>query len=282
MKEIIIPNEIKNNIIKDYIDGNSVLSLSKKYEYSYDKLYSTIVNNGLTIRGNDYNSKKYYVNSNAFDEIDTEEKAYWLGFLYADGCVMDLGNTYKISLALSTKDLDHLKLYHKFLQTNYPIHTYFRKYKENDDRQYSRLAFSDKHMGEQLIKKGVYVRKTEIITFPEFLDNDMIRHFIRGYVDGDGCITYHRHKINKERLVFALKICSTKEMLNSFAKYLPSKNKNKTPKLQKRRKNSVNNYSLEYGGNIQVLNILNYLYKDSTIYLKRKYERYLLLVNLYS
>lgn len=277
MKKNIVPNNIKDKIIQEYINGSSILSLSKKYGYKYDKTYSIIKENNLEIRGNDFNSKKYYNDSHIFDIIDTEEKSYWLGFLYADGCVMQTKSNMRLSLSLNIKDIEHLKKFKLFLNTNAPIHIY----KNNHNNKYCRLQLLDKHLCEQLIRKGVYLRKTEIITFPYFLDESLVRHFIRGYVDGDGCITYFRHNKNKNRIIFALKICSTKEMLESIHKFLPTNKNTDSPTLEKRRKNNVNNYSVSYGGNIQVLNILNYLYNNSNIYLQRKYERYLLLKNYY-
>lgn len=275
MKKIVVPNDIKDKIIEDYIHGDSVLSLSKKYGYKYDKTYSIIKENNLEIRGNDFNSKKYYNDSYIFDKIDTEEKAYWLGFLYADGCIMKNKNNLKLSLALSVEDMGHLNLFKSFLNTNAPIYVY----DGNHNNKYCRLQIFDNHMCEQLINKGVYIKKTEIITFPQFLDESLIRHFIRGYVDGDGCITYYKHNKNQNHLTFALKICSTREMLESIHKFLPTNKSSEYPTLEKRRKNEVNNYSVSYGGNIQTLNILNYLYDNTNIYLQRKYERYLLLKN---
>lgn len=275
--KIFIPSEIESLIVEDYKNGNSVLQISKKYGYKYDKTYSVIKKHNLEIRGNDYNSKIYHVDSHVFDIIDSEEKAYWLGFLYADGCVLNTGSNYKMSLALFDKDINHLMKFKSFLNTNNPI----KIYNGNHNNKYCRISVIDYNICMSLIDKGVYERKTEIIKYPSFLNSELDRHFIRGYVDGDGCITYHKHNINKDRYVFSLKILSTKEMLYEIHKRLPS-NKSNMPILQKRRKNEVNNYSLEYGGNKQTLNILNYLYGESNIYLDRKYERYLLLKSIYS
>lgn len=274
MKKIVVPNEIQQQIIKDYKNGLSVLALSKKYGYKYDKTHSIIKENSLSIRGNNFYSTKYYCDSHIFDVIDTEEKAYWLGFLYADGCIMKIDNNYKLSLAISSNDIKHLEKFKEFLNTNAPIHIYKSS---GFCSKYCRIQLTDKHLCEQLIRKGIYIRKTEILTFPYFLEESLIKHFIRGYVDGDGCITYHINK-NTSRMVFALKICSTKEMLIGIHNYLPRKNK-KDIALEKRVKNNINNYSVSYGGNNQVNNMLNYLYGNANIYLDRKYERYLLLKN---
>nr|DAG90196.1 MAG TPA: endonuclease [Crassvirales sp.] len=52
-------------------------------------------------------------NRDFFSVIDTEEKAYWLGFLYADGFISASGNT--VGLSISLKDIDHLKKYNNAL-----------------------------------------------------------------------------------------------------------------------------------------------------------------------
>jgi len=274
----IIPKDIELQIIEDYKSGCSVLSLSKKYGYKYHSTYSIIKKHNITIRGNDYTAKVFKNDSFVFDCIDTEEKAYWLGFIYADGCIRKSGNNLKLSVALAIQDKRHLEKLQSFLKTDAPV----REYHNKNGRSYCRLSIIDRHMCEQLIQKGVYIRKTEIITFPTFLDETLIRHFIRGYVDGDGSITFHKHNVNSNRLVYSLKITSTKEMLESIHKYLPKNKATDYPTFEKRRKNNVNNYSVSYGGNLQVLKMLDYLYADTTIYLDRKYERYLLLKSYYT
>lgn len=272
-----IPTNVENEIIKSYVDGTSVRALSLQYNYKYDRIYRLIKKANIQIRGNDFNSKKYHNNSHVFDVIDTEEKAYWLGFLYADGCVLGTKNL-RLQLALQISDIEHLKLFQSFMQANNPVCIY----NNNHNNQYCRIIIIDNYLCEQLVQKGCYQNKTGCITYPCGLDEQLHRHFIRGYVDGNGCITYYKVKANPNRLAFALKIDSTKEMLFEFNKLLPTKNNKEIPKLYKRRNNDVNDYSLEYGGNKQVLKLLDYLYDNSSIYLQRKYERYLLLKNMYS
>jgi hypothetical protein len=272
-----IPTNVKEQIINNYIDGTSIRALSIQYNYGYDRVRRLIKKANIEIRGNDFNSKKFKNNSHVFDVIDTEEKAYWLGFLYADGCVMEREN-FRLQLSLSANDIEHLKLFQSFMQTDNPI----RIYDGNHNNQYCRIIIIDNYLCKQLIEKGCFQNKTGKIIYPRFLNESLHKHFIRGYVDGNGCITFHKVKANPNRLAFALKIDSTREMLFEFNKLLPVKNKKEIPKLYKRRDNNVNDYSLEYGGNKQVLQLLDYLYGNSTIYLQRKYERYLLLKNMYS
>ena len=128
------------------------------------------------------------VNEHIFDSIDTEEKAYWLGFMFADGFVLSNDNT--IGLDLAEKDFTHLEKFRLFLNfignlkvtnTNFP----------NVKRV--RLEFSSKYMKQILISYGCIPKKSLTLNFPNiniFNNIELIRHFIRGYVDGDGCLTF--------------------------------------------------------------------------------------------
>jgi intein-encoded DNA endonuclease-like protein len=110
--------------------------------------------------------------------------------------------------------------------------------------------------------------KTFKIKFPDFIENELIRHFIRGYFDGDGCI------YNPEKRDVHISILGNIQFItalqNHFIKIL---NVNEV-KLHQRFKHSEC-YTLSYHGLNLPLKVLNYLYKDSTIYLDRKYKKYL-------
>ena len=276
MKRIMIPKEIENNIIKDYKDGYSILALTKLYPYKYDKIYSVIKNSNIDIRGNNINSLRYYCDSNIFDNIDTEEKAYWLGFIYADGCVTHNGNNLMLSIALCTEDNEHLQKFKKFLKSNSPIKTYGTSY--NKTKKCCKIVIRDSHLCQTLINHGVVINKSNVLKFPDFINKDLISHFIRGYFDGDGCITYHSQNNRKK---YVIKFCLTKEMALGIHKHVPHKSNKEIPTLYKKKNTTSNNYSLEYGGNKQVLNIANYLYYNASVYLDRKFNKYCLLKEMY-
>lgn len=122
-------------------------------------------------------------------------------------------------------------------------------------------------------------QKTSILTFPEISEN-LIPHFIRGYFDGDGCLTCHKFNENSPRLIWVIKFCGTENMLKNIYDNLPRRYNNPI-NLYQRYKRDNNNYCIDIGGNQQVLQILNYLYKDATIYLERKYKKYQELVEQY-
>ena len=79
------------NIISDYNSGISVIKLIKKYHTSYDTIKKIFDENNITIV-NKQNRTKF--NESIFDNIDSEEKAYWLGFIYADGYISSRYNTF--------------------------------------------------------------------------------------------------------------------------------------------------------------------------------------------
>lgn len=276
MARITMSEQDKIDILARYNNGESVLSISKSFPYSYDVIHYFLKKNGIEIRSNKYNSRKYHCNSNIFSEIDTEEKAYWLGFLYADGCIMKSDyNAYIVSLALGLKDREHLRKFQSFLNTNYPIHDYMST--GNTHHPYSRIAIRDNKIALDLINHGVFLRKTEDLKFPLDLPNNLMSHFIRGYFDGDGCLTGHLDK--NKHMRWYLKFCGTMDMMNGIQNHiLHFKLYNKPVALTKRYKNNVNNYNLEIGGNKQVGEILNYIYRDATIYLERKYQKYLTMI----
>ena len=114
-----------------------------------------------------------------FEIIDTEEKAYWLGFLYADGSVSSTDN--RIELGLAEKDLNHIEKFKEFI--GIPNKISYRP----QTKSY-RYSFKSIPCKEDLIKHGCVPKKSLILKFPteEQVPEHLIRHFIRGYFDGDG------------------------------------------------------------------------------------------------
>lgn len=275
-KKVLSDNEVKEIIFKYVEEGKSILQISKEVPYSYDVVRRVLVENGIKIRSNSYNSRKYHCNEHYFDEIDSPEKAYWLGFIYADGYISFPDYSFLLGIGLAKQDEEHLIKFKNAINSNHKINTY--KSHGYANTMYSRITIRSDHMCKQLMQKGVVLHKTNILKFPyNIVPDDLMSHFIRGYFDGDGCLTYHIKK-GTNRTVFSIKIVGTKEVLEGINKYIPI---NKTFNLTKRRKNNTNNYNLEIGGNKQVGVVLDYMYKNSTVHLDRKYEKYLYYKSIY-
>ena len=262
--------ETEKEILNKYKNGLSFRQLSVKYECSLPTIRRMLKINGIII--NSIPNKKYEVNENYFENIDTEEKAYWLGFLYVDGYVrMIHGRSGQLKLKLHQKDKRHIELFRKCLNSTHPIKDGLEILKKNNREYkcyYSVLNIYSTKMVKDLFNNGCMNNKTFKLKFPEWLREDLIRHFIRGYFDGDGCIYlnnkaldgYFRSKCNfLGNMGFITKI---KEKLENII--------GKIPAIVKRH----NIYSLDVNARNKVKELLNYLYDDSTIYLNRKYDKY--------
>lgn len=207
---------------------------------------------------NYHNSLKF--DNTVFDSIDTEEKAYWLGFLYADGNVSSTINN--VELSLSDADTPHLEKFRLFLKNESPVKI-GKVTCQGKEFGRCRLAVTNKHFKEQLIALGCVPNKSLVLTFPKniFSHDDLKYHFIRGYVDGDGSITFTQ--TGKLRL----DIIGTKEFLLGIKEIFPE-----FSELKKDKRWKHNTYYINCAYD-NANKVLTKLYKDSTIYLQRKYDR---------
>lgn len=245
-----------NLAIQMYVSGKSLTQAAKEANVGYCSLQPRIKKLKLT-RSNKINSRKYEINHNFFDKIDTEEKAYWLGFIYADGYLTNSGSQKLVGIALAIKDKQHLEKFLKSTDSNYPIHDYISSSKKYKKTKYSRIVATSEQMYESLLSHGVFQNKSLVLKFPN-LNKSLLRHFVRGYFDGDGSFA-------KAKRGHSIKICGTKEVLLGILNFFGKK-----PKLYKRKKDDKNNWYISIGGRLQVKRIATLLYADSTIYLDRK------------
>lgn len=198
-------------------------------------------------------------NENIFHTIDTEYKAYWLGFLYADGSVNSNDN--RIELGLAEKDVDHIYKFKNFIEIDNKV-SYRVKTKSY------RYSFRNAKIKQDLIKQGCIPKKSLVLKFPteEQVPNDLIHHFMRGYIDGDGFI------INTEKTQ-GMGFLGTYDFISVAIETFNLK-RNKITDMH--HKNGAKMYQLY--AKKEYLNFLNLLYKDANIYLDRKYKKYLSLL----
>lgn len=192
-----------------------------------------------------------------FEKIDTEEKAYWLGFLYADGSVGSKES--KIELGLAEKDLHHIEKFKNFMGIANKI--CYRP----QSKSY-RISFRSDNCKTDLINKGCIPKKSLILKFPteEQVPFYLIKHFIRGYFDGDGWFT-------NTGSYFQIGIIGTKDFIEGFLNCVDIINTKNTI-FTVHREDGAKRYV--FGALNDVTNFLNWIYKDATIYLDRKYEHY--------
>jgi hypothetical protein len=132
-------------------------------------------------------------NEDYFEVIDTPEKAYFLGFIFADGCLIDNPKEYryKLNIKIHTKDEDILKKFISLLDSEVKIW-------RSNNRDICEIGFSSKKMINDLKNIGLHQNKTYTIDYPK-IDEKIERHFLRGYFDGDGCIRINEDKRDKSK-----------------------------------------------------------------------------------
>lgn len=211
---------------------------------------------------------KYFYDHSKFSSIETEEDAYWLGFLYADGYVCITESAYWFGCDLQSTDDGHLKKLNDFMGSNRPI-----KYRDRvcamsgSDTKMCSITFHGKNFVDRLIKLGCVQRKSKVIEFPfEKFDNSLMRHFIRGYFDGDGSLGEYR----KYKYTIASIECGSKIFLEQLSEYVL---KEIGVKCYIHEDGTC--WKLSIRKQLDVKTFLDYMYKDSNIYLERKYQKYL-------
>lgn len=194
------------------------------------------------------------------------DRDYWIGFLMADGCVRiysknNKGNGYSLGLEIGSKDFNHLVKYKSFWQTDYPI---------KKQRNCVFLRIENKNIVLQSIKFGLVPRKSiHAVVFKEFENNI---DFWRGMVDGDGTIStqYIKLKTGKISHSILVGLTGTKSVCESFAKFI-FYHTGKKYKISSCKPDNC--YKVTFRNRQAVLTILKLLYKNSSTYLDRKYQR---------
>ena len=184
---------IECQIINAYQDGESSEVIAKNFNMNGTTVCRILKRNKIKIRSSIDNKRKYAINKSFFKDINSEEKAYALGFLYADGNVHNKKNSFNITL--HKKDIDVLQMFTLWIYIdNHKINQY--------DENYVNFRVCSIEMVSDLIRHGCMPAKTFNLSLPTWLhDSDLLRHFVRGFLDGDGCITIC-NKTNRVRIIF--------------------------------------------------------------------------------
>lgn len=256
--------------IMRYINGENVSELTTIYNMSQANLNALMRYRNIPQRGT-----HYFANFDYFNEIDSQEKAYFLGFIYADG------NLFKNSISISIRDYDRdvldkmkscMDSNHKILVT--PITDFYDSSKKLDGNMVQ-LIITHKNIRQAMLKHGVVENKTfHINELPKTVPRELMVHFIRGYIDGDGSFTKYKPSDNYYRYCFSVTgNIGFLEELRDFVVSCVDVKFNKT--LQDRYPDRINETrTLKLSGKENLAKLLNWLYNDSSIYMNRKYIKY--------
>lgn len=243
-----------NLIIEKYKELSSMQKVGNLLGISADCVLTVLKRNKVP-------RKKYFVNESYFDKIESEEQAYWYGFMCADGYIRERKKSVEVGLKLSLKDLQHLELFKKHLNSNSKI------YKKNDNLKNKNgvlqtypqvhLAIYSRKLVESIKKQGFHSKKTFSISEPKF-DKKYFKDFIRGYFDGDGCCYIRKGK--SPSVTYSI-ICASNELREFIINELE--------------RNSIHTimedkYRFYLPTVSDSCKFFNYIYDDAKVYLKRK------------
>lgn len=229
---------------------------------------------GIQQRAFKLNIKKLTYNENYFEVIDSSEKAYWLGFIYADGYVTSQN---RWGIELSIQDYNHLEKLIIALDSNIQIK--IRK-RTNFIKETEMCSFqiNNKKMFDDLLSKGVLRNKTYILKFPDehIVDKRFYNDFIRGFYDGDGSFTiipfnsyYKNNTYNNIQIEISL-VCKNKVFIEKLQEII-LKDTFINARINYVKRDDL--YSLRISNKKDCLTFINYLYGDSSLFLERKYNK---------
>ena len=218
--------------------------------------------------------RKYNFNQDYFENIDTDEKAYWLGFFFADGCITinkkgDNKQYSQYKIQLTSIDREIIEKFSKAIDYN---NNKISVYKD----KYYYLHLTSKKMFDDLSFLKCTERKSLILTFPN-IDQIYISHFIRGYFDGDGSISTRDQNVKFKNHIAIytsanIHFCGTLEFLTELKSNIPFLTNSKL-KIEKDNRKSTNCYSLRFSGYKRIKLFYDYIYTNS-LFLYRKNEKF--------
>jgi hypothetical protein len=198
------------------------------------------------------------IDHKAFDNLEDEQVLYWIGLIYTDGHVNVSGKDNSIEVTLHEQDRELLEKFKKFLNCSNLI----VKQKGSDC---CRLRFFSERIVNLLSELGFTNNKSKTLIPHEKLKHS--RHFWRGCVDGDGSLYVSNQKGYKSP---AVSLCGTEDTCKGFLQFL-KENAIITVRIPKQGK-GVHSVAFTWQLALQIIDLL---YKDSTVYLERKYHKYL-------
>ena len=196
--------------------------------------------------------EKYPIDLDYFKNIDTEDKAYYLGLLAADGSISTSG----IKIELHYKDLYILEKFRDLISPTRPIYKFER---EGRNTTYS-LEIRSKYLKDIMEQWNIIPRKSFRNTSLPNLSEDMMPHFIRGYFDGDG-------SVYKNNNTLRIKFIGNTQFITELHIYLKQ-----SIKIHQTSKEYTSYFTISTQKDIQ--NLYDYMYSNATIYLRRKKKKF--------
>lgn len=257
--------EIRNQQIIEMVYIKSQKEIGDIFNISQSQVGNILKKAGIKLPKSRLNMSKLALDVDYFKTIDSPEKAYWLGFICADGCIYKDGG----KLTIMVKDREICEKFKAAIKSDHKISDR-EVYDKRTDKIYteSSIQITNALFVSNLINLGVTSKKSSILSFPDIKES-YYSYFIAGLFDGDGSISFRSNgKI-------ACNLISTKEVLDFIQEYLENTFNILPKSLTKVSENCDNVFKIYWQSDEDCLKLLNFIYQgNKEIYLTRKYERY--------
>jgi len=257
----------QSRICERYLDGERAHAIATGLGIGKSTVLRVLEKHGVVRRDRSDARRRYTCDDHFFDVIDSESKAYWLGFIAADGCVTGKNS---LSIGLQARDREHLERLKNALDATNPI----TMGRTSSGFPTATLFVTSPALTAGLEGNGIVRRKSKTLEWPRHLDASLLRHYLRGYFDGDGwfsvsCSGYVRKSDGQRSLALSWGIIGTDSFCADAQDFL-------VRGVGVRRVGLHSHWAtagmstLTYGGNVQVSRIYWLLYDDARVWLPRK------------
>lgn len=258
------------DVLTRYQNKESAQRIAKDYGVTIKRIKNIVISKGVFWDNLPTNYKLKsgcQINRDCFKNFTTEQEMYFFGLLLADGCIVSDSN--KVQICLQTRDVNILEKFKQFLGSDLTI-------RKKSNQEAFLLSFSDKVIADKLRGVGLESAKSLREKLPTFYDSNSLemRHFWRGFVDGDGSV---RSLASYRARGFGL--IGTLELVSSFEKFCRKFANTSEKQYFQNKTVNKNCYEIQFTG-IDASAIANLLYSDCSVSLDRKQEQADHLINM--
>ena len=260
----VLSEEDISHIIQIYQDDVPVTQIAEMYSCDVQTIYNCF--RRLDIERTRNSNRKYRFNIHYFDVIDTPNKAYFLGLLFADGC------NFKRSINLFLQAPDKCLLEDICQEIGYDGELEFRDRSRDREKGVKcqdvyGLRLHSAYMSNVLANHGVVPNKSLVLQFPTCVPSHLVSHFMRGYMDGDG----HIGRTEKDTTVAFVSTLDFCEAVNDVLE----KQLGITFAMREAGNHNGVTMQCETHNKTKRKIFLDWIYKDADLKLERKYQTYL-------
>lgn len=264
----IINEELEKEIIDYYIinkNKTKVKDIENKFDINIPYIKAILYKNDIDVKFYRSGERKRVKYETFFKSINNEKSAYWFGFILADGYI-DING--EVGIELKSDDYKHLEKFKNDLGIKNDVKIYDKN--STFGRQKNcRITFLNYKILSDLGRLGITLNKSNDGKIPYIKDEKLYYHMIRGYFDGNGSIGLYHCKRSNDIKGKNFSFCGTKEILEFIVEFF-----NIEVIWSKRINNGTNNYQIQIKEK-DTKRVLDLIYKDATVYLQRKYDKYI-------